>query len=267
MPRKSRKPEPFFRTAVGRWYVQIGKKQHNLGADQEAAWKEYYRLMAEEKPTESSKITFTEVVDRFLKWTKANRAERTWRWYYDYFNGILEAMPAGLLTVDLRVHHVTRCLEKNADRWKAPDSKNAACRAIKRAVNWAFNQEIIDKLPLRDMEMPERQAREKWYEDDEWQAIIEAIDHPDFLTFVTMLRETGCRPFEVVQVTAANFDRANRQWVFKRVNSKGKKRKRRVMLSDTALRLTEEAIKEHPQGPLFRYHAAKSHDLLTPKKL
>lgn len=267
MPKKPRKPEPFFRTARNAWFVQIGKRQHNLGPDKDAAWKEYYRLMAEETPTPSNEITVAEVVDRFLKWTKANRKHKTWKWYDDYFKGILETVPAGLLCKDLKVHHVTRCLELNAHRWKAADSKNAACRALKRAINWAAKQQIITDPPLGDMEMPERQNREIWYDDQEWAAIMAAADHPDFVTFLTLMRETGCRPFELCQVTAADFDRDNRVWVFKRKNSKGKRYQRRVTLSETAFRLTEEAAKQNPQGPLFRYHAAKGQEKLTPKTL
>jgi integrase len=267
MPRKPRKPEPFFRTARAAWFVQIGKVQHNLGPDQEAAWKEYYRLMAEVTPTAPDEITVVEVVDRFLKWTKANRKPRTWQWYDNYFKGILEALPAGLLVNDLKAHHVTRCLEVNVGRWKAANSQNAACRAIKRAMNWAAKQEIIARAPLGDMEVPEREARDVWYEADEWSALVGSIDHPDFVTFVTMMRQTGCRPFELRQVTAANYDRENKQWVFKRKSSKGKRYHRKVMLSPAAIRLTEEAMQQYPEGPLFRYHPARGSETLTPKKV
>lgn len=264
MSRKKR-PEPFYWTARKGWYVQIGKKQTRLGDDEDSAWKEYYRVMAEETITEASQITVREVVDRFLKWTKTNRNERTWRWYDNFFKAILPALPAGLLVNDFKAHHVTKVLELNAKRWPAADSKNGAFRAIKRAMNWAAKQEIIVKAPLSDMEVPEREARDIWYEADEWAALVNSIDHPDFVIFVTMLRETGCRPFELQQVTAANYDRENRQWVFKRKSSKGKKYHRKVILSDVAIRHTEEAIKQYPEGPMFRYHPARGHDHLTPK--
>src|SRR5687768_5682670 len=49
--RRKKRPEPFFRTFDGWWYVQIGKRQIKLvkGEDnQDAAWRAYYRVMAKE---------------------------------------------------------------------------------------------------------------------------------------------------------------------------------------------------------------------------
>jgi len=49
MARKKR-PEPFFPTFDGWWYVQVGKQQIKLarGKDNEdAAWRAYYRVMAD----------------------------------------------------------------------------------------------------------------------------------------------------------------------------------------------------------------------------
>lgn len=41
-----KRPEPFFRALRGLWYVQFGKKQINLGPDEEQAWAKYHELMA-----------------------------------------------------------------------------------------------------------------------------------------------------------------------------------------------------------------------------
>ena len=38
-------PKPFFRAARQLWYVQLNGKQINLGADKDAAFTEYHRLM------------------------------------------------------------------------------------------------------------------------------------------------------------------------------------------------------------------------------
>ena len=53
MARRKKRPEPFFRRFDGWWYVQIGKRQIKLARGQdneEAAWRAYYRVMAEQGP-------------------------------------------------------------------------------------------------------------------------------------------------------------------------------------------------------------------------
>ena len=42
-------PKPFFREARGLWYVQVDGKQINLGADREAAFRQYQRPRASRK--------------------------------------------------------------------------------------------------------------------------------------------------------------------------------------------------------------------------
>jgi hypothetical protein len=48
--RVMREPKPFFRKQTGTWYVQIGKKQHNLGPDEQVAKQKYHALMAGRQP-------------------------------------------------------------------------------------------------------------------------------------------------------------------------------------------------------------------------
>ena len=47
-------PKPFFRTGRGVWYVEIDRRQINLGPDRDEAFRHYHELMAH--PT-SAKIT------------------------------------------------------------------------------------------------------------------------------------------------------------------------------------------------------------------
>ena len=45
----ARFPKPFFKKARGVWYVEIRRKQINLGSDREVAFRRYHELMAEAK--------------------------------------------------------------------------------------------------------------------------------------------------------------------------------------------------------------------------
>ena len=51
-----RVPKPFFRKYTGSWYLQLGKKQINLGPDEEAAWDEYYKIMASRQALTSASL-------------------------------------------------------------------------------------------------------------------------------------------------------------------------------------------------------------------
>lgn len=51
MPKK--RPEPFWRAERNSYFVQIGKKQHRLSADETEAWRIYHELTAR-PPQESA---------------------------------------------------------------------------------------------------------------------------------------------------------------------------------------------------------------------
>ena len=38
-------PKPFFKKARGIWYVEINRKQVNLGPDKDEAFRQYHQLM------------------------------------------------------------------------------------------------------------------------------------------------------------------------------------------------------------------------------
>lgn len=71
-------PKSFFRKSRGLWYVQIDGKQHNLGADQDAAFDQYHRLM--QQPKEHRQVApeaVASLIDQFLDWTEKHRAPDT----------------------------------------------------------------------------------------------------------------------------------------------------------------------------------------------
>lgn len=66
-----RRPKPFYRKQTKSWYVQIGKKQINLGKDEGEAWKAYDRLTAkQQQPEPSSDETINRIFNRYLVWCR-----------------------------------------------------------------------------------------------------------------------------------------------------------------------------------------------------
>src|SRR5690242_8429488 len=94
-------PKPFYREPLGKWYVQIAKKQIPLGADPRPRRDKlgkpipprevvdrYHELMAsppEESPAARPVLSkdplVASVLDEFLDWTSRHKASRTYAWY------------------------------------------------------------------------------------------------------------------------------------------------------------------------------------------
>ena len=60
------------------------------------------------------------------------------------------------------------------------------------------------------------------------------------------MTQTGCRPGEARRVEARHFDRAGHCWVFPVAESKGKREKRVVLLTDTAFEICQRQDTEVP---------------------
>ena len=89
MKRRKKRPEPFYRNFDGWWYVQIGKQQIKLikgpkKETEDAAWRAYYRIMAEQghaiPAAPLRDPTVTAVCNLFLDYSLKANAQRTYGW-------------------------------------------------------------------------------------------------------------------------------------------------------------------------------------------
>ncbi|MEX2172546.1 MAG: tyrosine-type recombinase/integrase [Pirellulales bacterium] len=230
-----RTPKMYWKSSHKSFYVNVGGKQHRLGADEDVATKEYHRLLAGEIPV-TSKTTVAVLATQFLEWTKDNRSLGTWKWYkfhIDSFTG-----HSGTVKVDdIKANHVTRWLAAKFDH-TSDNHKNGACRAVSRMFNWAIKQGLLASNPVATMERPSSTPREDYLTVAQWQKFIGSIKVDDPLhDLATFLWETGCRPHEARIAEAKHFDRAGRRIVLERKNSKGKKVRRVVRLNETAFEI------------------------------
>jgi hypothetical protein len=62
-------PKPFFKQNRGVWYVEIDRKQINLGPDKEQAFDRYHAIMREQ-PKDTDCTLVLGVIDAFLGWLK-----------------------------------------------------------------------------------------------------------------------------------------------------------------------------------------------------
>ena len=108
-------PKPFFRETRGLWYVQVDRRQINLGADRDAAFRQYHQLMQQpaQTVTSTASVSVASIVDVFLDWSQKHRALRTYRRYLEYCQSFVNQFP-GLLVADLKPFHIQEWVDVHA---------------------------------------------------------------------------------------------------------------------------------------------------------
>jgi integrase len=146
---------------------------------------------------------------------------------------------------DLKPLHVTKFRADIGPDRMTDNSLHSILRTIKGAFNWACKQGLIAINPIDKIEMPRRTPREVTVTPEQWDKVMESMTDECFRDLLVFLKETGCRPFEALTVTAAHFDREHKRFVLSRGESKGKKYNRVIYLNEPALAHRREA---HPEG-------------------
>ena len=249
-----RKPKIWLRTSNSIYYVRIAGKQVPLGKDEDAAFKKYCAIMASSQPTTPA-TPVEDVLGKFLTWCKTHREPETYRWYLRHLASFREYIHAhhGKLKISkLKVFHVTAWLDSRY-AGRGDNYRHNACRAVARTFNWAVREGMIESSPVKGMEKPTPHGREAYWTPEQWRKVIGAFQESDpFHDYLTILRETGCRPQEARLVEVRHFDRANGRWVFPVKESKGKRERRIVPLNNRALAITIRLALKYGDGHLFR---------------
>ncbi|WP_437230218.1 tyrosine-type recombinase/integrase [Planctomicrobium sp. SH661] len=245
--------KPFYWKARKAWYVKDDSgSQIKLGSDREAAFKKYHQRMAGQIEA-ADDVKATEIIDQYLDWSEAHQAASTFK-NYSYWLKSFSSHVKGLSLRDLKPYHVARWLDKHG--WTG-STGNGAVRAAVRPFNWAKKLGVIRVNPLERVERPAATARECYITPEQFEKIMGAISDHQFKDFVSILRETGCRPQEGRNIEARHFDRLGQTIVFPREESKGKRHARVIVLTPTALAIVQRLVLKNPTGPIFRNLAGR----------
>jgi hypothetical protein len=117
-----REPKPFFRNQTQSWYVQIGKKQHNLGPDEQVAKQKYHALMAGRQPV-TEETTVYAVLFQFLGWNKQHREGSTHEFYKRHIVSFAEYIGETLRVEELKPFHITNWLDQCYPKTRKVDGK------------------------------------------------------------------------------------------------------------------------------------------------
>lgn len=289
--KQPKQPKVCQRVRRGRtvYYCEIGGRQHGLGSDPIAAQAEFAALLAkhharkqtgvDEPPKEQPKpkaiadnpLTVRAVLLAFLEFCKRENAESTYHFYaraisgdakksrgFVSFDEYLRRQGKGeMLVADFGPEVVNAWISKNFSHL----SDNYRCnliRPIQAAFNWAkqnrrdWRKQLADD-PLAGLKKPAQTPREAYIDADQWAKVL-ATAGGALLDFLTILKETGCRPQEARAVEAKHFDREGRRWYFPKPIKKvrGTPKPRIVYLNDRAFEVCQRLALKHPIGPLFR---------------
>ncbi len=265
-----RVPQPFFRPAKNRWYVQLDGKHVNLGPDETEAWAKYHEIMAERARNPQPKIIpikvratlVPAVLDAYLDWLmnrvrEGSKAQRTYDWYHDYLQDFLRFKTESYRIQDLAVPqlepiHVYQWVDSHPG-WKS--GKRGAMTAVQRAMTWAAKAGLLKSAggasPLAALEKPQQGRREQLVTPEEYQKVFALVSDREFQDLLELSWETGARPHELFTVTAAYVDLPNARWIFPVKESKGKRVQRVVYLTDKALAITQRLVVKNPTGALL----------------
>lgn len=239
----ARRPKPWYRRALKRWYVQIQGTQICLGPDKAEAFQKFHELMADpQEVTVPVSNSIAEIFELFLGWTKTNRAPRSFDYYQNILSQFLRHDRHRSLTVSsIKPLHVSDWLD--AQTW-SNTYKRCCVVALKRAFNWAVKEGRIEKNPIAAVEKPPEEQRDQLVSQKHYQRMLQTDQC--FADVVMFLWETGCRPQELVRIEPEHVDLEEGTVTLPVQESKGKRRKRVILLSEAALEIVQRNIDNSP---------------------
>ena len=241
-----RTPKPFFRKQTKSWYVQLGKRQINLGRDEKAAWKKYHELMLQEN--EPAEIDFVvDLLDQYLDWLFKHRKLGTYKKAKHYLSQFAKFVGKKLRVGQLTPRKVSKWIEEKKT-W-GPTTSNDAISVVQRAFNWGINNQLINKNPIVQIaDKPARKRRETVYTTEEWLEIRKHVTDC-FGEILDFMWETGCRPLEARSIEARHVDFDNELVHFPPSEAKGGLADRVIFLTDKAAEILRANFDR--TGPLF----------------
>lgn len=218
-------PKPFFKKSRKLWYVEIDRRQHNLGPEREVAFRLYHELMREPASKQVDARSLVAIIDAFLEWVQTNRALDTYEWYRYRLERFARTYP-DLGTQALKPYHVQQWVDSYPQLSRT--SRRNYFRSIKRCLKWATKQGYISSDPLDHLEVPGADRKEAIVSVEQYAQLLSLIRDPGLRDLVVTTWETGCRPQESLRVEARHVDLKHFRWVFPKSEAKGKRQPRVV---------------------------------------
>ena len=190
----------------------------------------YYLKTKQDNPSES----LTSFIDEFMSYASSDRRIGTIKIYRYALGKFIE------ITKDIPLSDITA---RHFDKYKAiralqvrPVTVNIELRAIRAAFRTALRWKYLLTNPFEDTRLiPVPQTEKPFIRQDDFPRLISAIQEPWLRDIVFFAALTGLRREELICLTKADYDVANKQVVIKsNANFKTKNGKMRVVPLDPA---------------------------------
>lgn len=258
-------PQIWGRSADNSWYVTLDGKQIRLGSTMGEAKKMYRRVLAEQLGVVMEEgITLTSLTNKFMldsgfgsDKTKQNY-RRTAQQIYDYFSPTLAA-------AKVMPHHIHRWLDHQGIGVEATRKRIGE---VLRMFNWGVEQGYLKVNHLKGIKKPKSTPRQDFIEPDDLLLFVSAIQNSRAGLVARFMLETGCRVREVRCLVPTMYVPKGKRFILSLADSKGKKRKRTIFLSDQAVTIVEHLLGQrttnNPAHPIF---SNTNDDLWQPQAL
>ena len=201
----------------------------------------FWKAADEVKVAASNSPKAIEVLDKFLAWTKANRAERTYDWYRDHIQSFIDSLSNQQLAADaLKPFHVTEWVKPD---WSATYQRGAMI-AVQRAFRWAEKQGYISRSAISSLDKPAAERRDNCPTQKDYDSMLLHVKDDCFRRVLEFSWETGSRPQELVLMESQHVKGDRIEFPVK--DSNGKKRNRIIFLNEKA-----KSIVNGIEGKLF----------------
>jgi integrase len=236
--------KPWYRKQNDAWYVEHNGKQVMLAkgkANKADARRKWLELMAEgEQPKDG---WFHECVELYLP-TLAPKTRPTRE---KTLNAFMKHV--GKIRVSKLTKRDVRSFLKPA--WAASTTRSHI-KTVLACLNFAVKNGLIGDNPVKDIEKPAWERREKILTGEELEKLLAAAREP-FRTLLRGMVDSGCRPSEICGLQVEDCFPDDSIWLVenKTKNQTGVK-KRPVYLTTELAELTRQLAGDRTTGPLFR---------------
>lgn len=149
-------------------------------------------------------------------------------------------------------HDVTVWLNAH-NTWTA-GGRRSRIQAVKRAMNYAVEQGLIKKNPIRGFKTPRPEARVTYITPEQEEALL-SKSNPAIEIALRLCIRTGARPgteFAALTRKHVKLEGERMVWVFKAREIKNR-RERRIFVTDPEIiQIVQRQMTEYPEGPIFR---------------
>ena len=148
--------------------------------------------------------------DSFLLDAQARKlTTKTIKYYREQLSPFLTQVKGQGVTTPERVtaHHIRSYIIALQDRGLADASVHAFARAIRAFCNFLVREELLDKSPMRNVQMPRMEKPIKpAFTPDDVKAILKACELTRDTAMVLCLLDTGCRAVEFISLNVGDVD-------------------------------------------------------------